>query len=194
MTEKQTNYAQILAVAESLIQSKGYNAFSYRDIAEIVGIKTSSIHYYFPSKEDLGKVVVTQHLENMAESLKPILQNEEISPLKKLGQFLDCLVAKTYQDKQKMCLGGMLASDVLTLPDCIQQAVQQFFVRITSWISRILTEAIAKKEIKLEKRNIQDEAKSILALFEGSLLLARLFQDEEYLKNARKQILTRLKK
>ena len=60
-----TIYEQILLVAESLIQSRGYNAFSYKDISEIIGIKTSSIHYYFPTKADLGKQVVIQHIEKL---------------------------------------------------------------------------------------------------------------------------------
>jgi TetR/AcrR family transcriptional repressor of nem operon len=38
---KKTNVReQILAIAESFIQTQGYNAFSFRDIAEAVGIKT----------------------------------------------------------------------------------------------------------------------------------------------------------
>ena len=33
------SYEKILIVAETLIQQNGYNAFSYKDIAQIVGIK-----------------------------------------------------------------------------------------------------------------------------------------------------------
>ena len=43
---------KILDVAEHFTQSLGFNAFSYKDIQENVGIKTSSIHYYFPTKTD----------------------------------------------------------------------------------------------------------------------------------------------
>ena len=44
---------QLLAHAEKLIRTRGCNGFSYRDLAEHVGVKTSSIHYYFPGKDDL---------------------------------------------------------------------------------------------------------------------------------------------
>ena len=53
-----TTQEKILTTAESLIQTMGYNAFSYKDIAQVVGIKTSSIHYYYPAKEDLAAVIV----------------------------------------------------------------------------------------------------------------------------------------
>ncbi len=43
----------LLAHAEKLIRTRGCNGFSYRDLAEHVGVKTSSIHYYFPGKDDL---------------------------------------------------------------------------------------------------------------------------------------------
>ena len=43
---------QLLAHALELIQRRGYNGFSYRDLAELVGVKTSSIHYYFPYSGD----------------------------------------------------------------------------------------------------------------------------------------------
>ena len=48
-------HKQILDIAEMLIQTQGYNAFSFRHIAKIIGIKTSSIHYYFPTKAELCK-------------------------------------------------------------------------------------------------------------------------------------------
>lgn len=194
MTKNQGSDEHILTVAERLIQSRGYNAFSYRDIAEEVQIKTSSIHYYFPAKADLGKAVVQRHLEGLAETLKPLLEDEKLSFAKKLGQVIDTLVAKTYGDHQKMCLGGMLAADALTLPEPIKKEVRHFFTRIAQWFRQMLTEAVERKEIQLEKRNIAAEAAFILALFEGSLLLARLYKDEGYLAAARRQIMARFSK
>lgn len=190
--KKQANYEQILTVAESLTQTQGYNAFSYRDIAELVGIKTSSIHYHFPTKADLGKAVVKKQLESLAIHLRPLLDEEKMRPRKKMELFIDGLVAKTYHDHNKMCLGGMLASEVLTLPEPIKKEVQQFFIRIQGWLKELLLEGVEKKEFKLDKNALQTEASFILSLFEGSLLLARLFQEEGYLTAARRQIMARL--
>jgi TetR/AcrR family transcriptional regulator, transcriptional repressor for nem operon len=44
---------QLLQHARSLLMARGYHGFSYHDLARLVGVKTSSIHYYFPKKEDL---------------------------------------------------------------------------------------------------------------------------------------------
>jgi TetR/AcrR family transcriptional repressor of nem operon len=44
---------KIVGHAITLMMLRGYNGFSYRDLSELVGVKTSSIHYYFPAKDDL---------------------------------------------------------------------------------------------------------------------------------------------
>jgi TetR/AcrR family transcriptional repressor of nem operon len=50
-----TTKTTLLDVAEELLLTRGYNGFSYNDIAEKVGIRKASIHYHFPSKSGLGE-------------------------------------------------------------------------------------------------------------------------------------------
>ena len=180
-------YENILDTAETLIQTQGYNAFSFRDIAATVGIKTSSIHYYFPAKEDLGKAVVIRHIETLHGELVHLLENPALSYKKKIHLFLDSIFSKTYASNRKMCLGGMLASDVLTLPESIQFEVRVFFNHIEKWLEQLLAQGKAKGDFNFTG-SAKKEAEFILALLEGSLLLARLFHDEGKLKMARKQI------
>lgn len=180
-------YDNILDIAETLIQTQGYNAFSFRDIAQAIGIKTSSIHYYFPTKAELGKAVVARHIDALHIELVEVLKNEAISSKKKIHLFLDSVFSKTYASNRKMCLGGMLASDVLTLPETIQFEVRVFFNRIEKWLEQLLSQGKAKGDFHFTG-SAKKEAEFILALLEGSLLLARLFQDEGKLQMARKQI------
>lgn len=184
---------QILEIAETLIQTRGYNAFSYRDIAQLVGIKTSSIHYYFPAKADLGKAVVKKHIELLYADLESLMIDKKLSCQKKLDAFFDGIFAKTYLANHKMCLGGMLASDVLTLPDEIQYEVRLFFKRIENWLEQLLMLGKKQNEFTFGK-NIKEEVQLIVSMLEGALLLARLFQDEERLMVVRKQIKARLVK
>jgi TetR/AcrR family transcriptional regulator, transcriptional repressor for nem operon len=192
--KKQDSYQRILDVAEHFTQTVGYNAFSYHDIAEKVGIKTSSIHYHFPTKADLGKAVVKKHIDGLCDELEMLINNKKLSYRKKLELFIDGIVAKTYLANRKMCLGGMLASDVLTLPETIQHEVRIFFNRLENWLKRLLTEAIEKNEFYVEKKHIKNEVVLLLSTLEGALLLARLFQDEEHLAIARRHIIARLTK
>lgn len=184
-------YDNILDIAETLIQTQGYNAFSFRDIAKTIGIKTSSIHYYFPTKAELGKAVVARHIDTLHAELVDVLENKAISYKKKIRLFLDSIFYKTYASNRKMCLGGMLASDVLTLPETIQFEVRDFFNRIEKWLEQLLSRGKAKDDFHFTS-TAKKEAEFILALLEGSLLLARLFQDEGKLQMAKKQIESRL--
>jgi len=45
---------RILDVAERLVQTRGFNGFSYADIAEALDVTKASLHYHFPAKSDLG--------------------------------------------------------------------------------------------------------------------------------------------
>jgi TetR/AcrR family transcriptional repressor of nem operon len=40
---------RILQVAEQLVQARGYNAFSYADIARTLNLTKASLHYHFPT-------------------------------------------------------------------------------------------------------------------------------------------------
>ena len=45
----------ILDVAERLAQTRGYNGFSYADIAAELGVTKASLHYHFPSKAEFPR-------------------------------------------------------------------------------------------------------------------------------------------
>ena len=192
MAAMKTNvHKQILDMAEMLIQTQGYNAFSFRHIAKIIGIKTSSIHYYFPTKAELCTAVIARHINILCDQLDSILKDNAMNCKEKIRLFLDSIFSQTYASNHKMCLGGMLASDVLTLPEAIQMEVRKFFNRLEDWLAQLLLQGIASKDFRFAG-NAKQEAEFILSVLEGSLLLARLYKNEGKLLIARQQIEERL--
>src|SRR5580704_4135811 len=105
--------AQLLDVALELVQLRGYNAFSFRDLADRVGIKTASIHYHFPTKGDLGLALVRQHRRVLAEAFARL--DNEPDPLRRLQQYAG-VFRSTLENGHRMCLGGILAIEYQTLP------------------------------------------------------------------------------
>ncbi|MCB9111119.1 MAG: TetR/AcrR family transcriptional regulator [Anaerolineales bacterium] len=63
MVKIENSKRTILNLAESLLQDKGFNGFSYANIASELGVKNAAIHYHFPSKEDLGVAVIKRYRE-----------------------------------------------------------------------------------------------------------------------------------
>ena len=58
---------EIIRLGSELIRSIGYNAFSYADISKALGIKNAAIHYYFPSKSDLGVEIIQRNISAFKE-------------------------------------------------------------------------------------------------------------------------------
>src|ERR1700730_10108565 len=50
--------AAIMDAAERRMRKGGFNGFSFREIAVDVGVKSSSVHYHFPTKENLAAAVI----------------------------------------------------------------------------------------------------------------------------------------
>ena len=54
--------SEIIRLAGELIRTVGYNSFSYADISKKLDIKNAAIHYYVPSKADLGVEILEENL------------------------------------------------------------------------------------------------------------------------------------
>lgn len=184
--KKISAYNAILDVAEELVQKLGFNAFSYADIAQKIGIKNASIHYHFPSKVDLGKALMIRHTENTQLFLEK-LTKEHTNCKEIMVLYLKTIFATTYETDRKMCLGGMLATEVLTLDPALQKEVTAFFALHQQWLKKILTQGKKQADFHFTEDSAKI-AKQILTLIEGSLSLARLHADEEWLKIAMKQV------
>ena len=52
-----------------MIRQGGYHGFSFRNIADAVGIKSSSVHYHFETKEKLGIATTKRYADNFIQRL-----------------------------------------------------------------------------------------------------------------------------
>lgn len=125
----------IIQEADTLIRQKGYNAFSFYDISDAVGIKTASVHYHFPAKADLGTAVIDQHIENLNQVIG---RYEHKSPVQKLDRFF--LIYTNIQKENKVCLVGALATDFNTLDAKVQEKLKIFSALMLDWVSGFLEE------------------------------------------------------
>lgn len=178
----------ILDRAEHYTQTHGFNAFSYRDIQHDLGIKTSSIHYYFPTKQDLALCMIDRYLERYQLTLNNIAQSN-INALQKLQKLADIFIA-TFKAK-KFCLCGMMALDIVTMPEPMNKRLALFFQVSETWIARVINEGITDKSIR-DSVNPEYEAAHYLATLEGCLLIARIRQRSNYLPSMIKALLNTL--
>ena len=167
-----TTRESILDAARELVQVRGYHAFSYRDLSQRVGIKTASIHYHFPSKSDLGLVLMAEYRANFRSTLDEIRRGRGGAP-QRLWGFVE-LFRDTFTDGDRLCLCGSLAADLMTLPESIRTEVRGFFEDSEGWLMEVLREGVGAGELELDG-SVGIVAETFLAALEGAMLGARAF-------------------
>lgn len=165
----------ILASAQRLVQQRGFNGFSYADIAAEVGIRKASLHHYFPAKMDLGMALVEMYSTRFENEL---LRISGLSS--RADSNLDAYVAlyRGALEADRMCLCGMLASEALTLDAAIVPGVKRFFVRNTEWLTEVLAAGKSQRLFVLPGAAV-DHARVFLSALQGALLIARATGDHQ---------------
>ena len=164
---------RILDIAERLVQTRGFNNFSYADIAKELRITTASLHYHFPGKAELGQALITRYAERFRAALERIDQEVPDAPAK-LEAYAG-LYAGVLEGK-RMCMCGILAAEYQTLPRPMRRAVLAFFDDNQRWLAEVLDQG--QTENTLAFNGPSDEvAQSILSTLEGAMLVARPYGD-----------------
>ena len=162
----------IVDVAQELVQSRGFNAFSYRDLAERVGIKTSSIHYHFPTKGDLATALVERYRAKMRGARERIEAGHS-RPIERFEAFLNLLCA-TFERENMICLCGMLATDAATLPLDAREQVRGFFEDNEGWLAGVLEAGREAGELRFEG-DPENAAHALFCAMQGAMIGAATF-------------------
>ena len=117
---------RILDVAEELVQTRGFNGFSYADVAAELGITMASLHYHFAGKAELGQALIERYAARFVAALEAIDASGGDAPAK-LGAYAAHL--RRRPARKRMCLCGMLAADYDTLPEPMREAVHPLLRR-----------------------------------------------------------------
>lgn len=160
---------RILDVAERLVQVRGYNAFSYADVAEALGIQKASLHHHYSTKADLGLALVERYRRTFLDALCRI-ETEKTNALERLEQYVD--LYRTVLRRGRMCMCGMLAADVATLPKAMRAGITGFFEENEAWLLRVLEAGRDRGEIRLEGPS-GSMATLLVSSLEGAMFVVR---------------------
>lgn len=159
---------EIITLADEFIRTRGFNAFSYADVAGIMNVRKSALHYYFPSKSDLGISVIDKELEKMARLKEEGVNLPGDQQLKKL-------VETFFSSSRtgKICLTGSLTPDYVTLSGPMQQKVKEMCQTTLVWMADCLEKGRTEGRL-LFQGTANDRALIVLSGLLSSLLLSRV--------------------
>ncbi len=179
---------RILDIAERLVQTRGFNGFSYADIAAEVGITKASLHYHFATKAELGRTLVSRYTAAFAAAL------ERISAGIPAARGRLRAYVQLYTDvleQQRMCLCGMVAAEYATLPGPMQAALRVFFELNESWLAGLLAQGEREGALLLGAP-ASDAARMLVGALEGEMLVARAYGEPGRFAAAAQLLLTQL--
>jgi TetR/AcrR family transcriptional repressor of nem operon len=180
--------SRILDAGERLVQVRGFNGFSYADVATELSLTKASLHYHFPSKAELGEALITRYAERFAQALAAIDANITPAPAK-----LDAY-ASLYAEvlrQERMCLCGMLAAEYQTLPGPVRDAVVAFLDDNEAWLALVLEDGRKDGSVRFAG-TAADTARSIVSGLEGAMLITRPYGAIERFETAAAQLLAGL--
>jgi TetR/AcrR family transcriptional repressor of nem operon len=177
--------SRILDSAEALVQVRGFNGFSYADVAGELSLTTASLHYHFPGKAELGRELIARYARRFNAALADIDARVGDAPGKLdayAGLYADVLRG------QRMCLCGMLAAEYQTLPEPMRDEVIAFFDENEAWVETVLAQGLDEGTLAFTG-SPREGARLIVSALEGAMLVARPYGDVERFAAAAERLL-----
>lgn len=171
---------KILDAAEKMMRERGYHGVSFRDVAAVVGIKSASVHYHFPSKEDLALALVDRYADRFLDAAR-----DTMAAADGLEQKIDVycgLFKQAFTQDARMCLCGMFAAEADGLPAEARLRVAQFFADNLALLETVYQEYAA------DTPALKGAARLTLSSLEGAMLLARVDNGAQPLEQAGKDL------
>lgn len=164
----------LLDAAEHVVRRKGYDGFSYADLAASVGIRKASIHYHFPAKADLSLALMQRYLAGFEASCAAI-EAAHPTAAGRLAALIDHYRSAT-QDGRCLCLCLSFSGSRDALSEDVQKVIAEFRAAAAGWIADVFALANTDGTINAPA-DPRREAAATLATLEGAQLAARAAHD-----------------
>jgi TetR/AcrR family transcriptional regulator, transcriptional repressor for nem operon len=148
----------IMDAAERRMQAGGFGGFSFREIAKDVGIKSSSVHYHFHTKEDLAAEVIRRWADRTSEHIDRELEKDPNPKRVWTKAFRGTAISKAH-----MCPCTVLGASSHDLPRQVAAEVKQFF--------KMCQDKLVAQGLPLDK------ATEFLSTIIGALVVANALRD-----------------
>lgn len=162
---------RLLDAAEAAVRARGYHAVSFRELADELGIKSASVHYYYRQKEDLGLALIARYRLRFFAAVDRATANASHFEAR-LRAFASVYRASLMRS-ESICLGGMLGAECSGLPPSLAAAVAEFFTANIDWL-------VASMDVRQPLRKRRERATTIVATLQGAMMIAISMKNDRH--------------
>ena len=159
----------ILDAARLAAQSHGYAGLNFRELAETVGVKHTSLYYHFATKGDLAAAVAKRYWQDTAAGLDAMLT--ELGASRLALRNYPSIFRKSLENENRLCLASFMSAEYDDLPSEVKTEVQSFIDVNVAWLAKVLV------SMGLASESSEQRAMSIYAAVVGAQLIARSRSD-----------------
>jgi len=171
--ESRVTLQKLLSRASALLQNKGFNALTFQELADAIGIRKASVHHYFSTKQDLATALIKDYQDRFVLWSKDV---EGLEVSEKLEAYFAMIWAISAKGKN-ICPGGALSLDWKSLSEEAQGELQKFLALHQNFLKQLLEEGRRSKKFSGVGESVDALASMLGASLQGTLQLARMSAD-----------------
>lgn len=161
---------RIVEAADRLFYIQGFEHTSFSTIADTVGISRGNFYYYFKTKDDILKAVISRRIAN-TQTLLASWESEAEDPASRIRSFINILIANQSKIIRYGCPVGTLCTELAKLNHTAQDDAGALITLFRTWLRRQFT--------RLGRKADADAlALHLLGRSQGVATLANAFPDE----------------
>jgi TetR/AcrR family transcriptional regulator, transcriptional repressor for nem operon len=177
---------KLVRTAERLMLRDGYSAMRVDDVIRKAGLSKGSFYHLFDSKEALGLAALEHYYTDRVGRLAAGTFATETDPLRRAQGFLKHASHVAADIWATGCLLASLAADAAGSNRAISNALKKRTSELRAMLVDLLS-PFATREV-----TAADLADQFLVCIEGSIVLARIYDDPTYLRRGLDQFRRRL--
>src|SRR5258707_12946695 len=161
---------RIMAAARLTVQDRGYGGLSFRELAKEVGVKSASIHHYFPTKGELGSALAARYTSDFLHYLDGLLA-EGLDQKACIRKYTE-VFGQTVRNDNRMCLGGIMAAEFKEIPEEVRIEVVKFGQSNVGWLVKVLSRGQSEASDA-----VKGQALPIFAAVQGAQMISLVRRD-----------------
>lgn len=165
----QTTKQKIIESADRLFYENGFEATSFEDISEVVGISRGNFYHHFKSKNEILDAAIDERIENI--KLLLIDWEKDTNPKRRIIKFINILIMNRENIEKYGCPLGSLCTELGKLKHVSVKNARKLFEIFENWLVMQFTALGLYNAIKYARRT--------LLISQGGAVMSNIYQDRE---------------